>query len=175
MRAIRHLTLLAAALGLCACGWLADKRYDYPAWGFSVVFPEPPKVVEEPATEGHVASFEAKLDNGAGQIKSVMVVDTAPDETLDSIVKAHSARVAAAVQGDAGAPTAVTTSGGVVGREVRFRYNGRPVFIARYFLLGRRLYELDASAIDGLDDPFTTSFLTSFRITAGAPARANAP
>jgi len=103
-----------------------------------------------------------------------MVVDTAPGETLDSIAKDHSARIAASIQGDAGAPTTVTTPEGVVGREIRFRYNGRPIFITRDFLVGRRLYELDASAVDGLDDPFTTSFLNSFRLTRGAPAAANA-
>ena len=173
MRAFRYLAIVAA-LALSGCGWLADKRYDYPKWGFSVVFPEPPKIEEEAATPEHVASFEAKLDSDDRQIKSVMVVDTAPGETLDSIGKDHSARIAAAIQGDAGAPTVVTTPEGVVGREIRFRYNGRPVFITRYFLVGRRLYELDASAVDGLDDPFTTSFLNSFRLTRGAPAAANA-
>jgi hypothetical protein len=173
MRAFRYLTI-AALLAICACGQLADKRYDYPAWSFSVVFPEPPKAVETPATPDHVASFETKLDNDDAQIKMVQVVDTAPDETLDSIVADHAARIAASIQGDAGQPTAVTTAPGVVGREVRFSSNARPVFISRFFLVGRRLYEIDASAVDGFADPFTTGFLNSFRLAAAAPAT-NAP
>jgi len=162
---------MLASLALVAC-IPPDKRYDYPAWGFSVVFPEPPKTAEEPATPDHVGSFEAKLDSDDSQIKSVNVVDTAPGETLDSICKDHSARIAAAIQGDAGAPAAVSTPEGVVGREVRFSHDGRPIFVARYFLVGRRFYEVDASAVDGFDDPFTVSFLNSFRTTTAA---ANAP
>jgi hypothetical protein len=174
MRALRglgrHLVMLAA-LALVAC-MPPDKRYDYPAWGFSIVFPEPPRIIDEPATPEHVASFEAKLDKDDRQIRQVIVVDTAPGETLDSIAKDHSRSYAAAISGDAGAPTVVTTPEGVAGREVRFSHDGQPTFIARYFLVGRRLYELDASAIPSFDDPFVAGFLNSFRITASTPAGA---
>ena len=77
--------------------------------------------------------------------------------------------------GDAAAPTAVTTPEGVVGREVRLSQDGKPIFIARYFLVGRRLYEVNASAISGFDDPFVTGFLNSLRITSAAPAANNSP
>ena len=100
------------------------------------------------------------------------MVDTAPDETLDSITRDHAARDAAAMGGDAAAPTAVTAPGGVVGREVRLSHDGKPIFIARYFLVGRRLYEVNASAVSGFDDPFVTGFLNSLRITAAPPAMA---
>ena len=174
MRAFGWL-LVVAALALCACGAMADKRYDYPAWGFSVVFPTPPKVEEEQATPDHVHNFEAKVDHGDGEIRSVTVLDAAPDETLESVGKEQSARIATSIQGDAALATVVRTPDGVVGREIRFSSNGRPIFTLRYFLVGRRLYQVTAGAIDGFDDPFVTSFLDSFRITSGvagaAPAR----
>jgi len=169
MRVFQFPTIAILALWLGACGPLADKRYDYPAWGVSAVFPEPPKVDDEPATPGRGANFEAKLDDDKAQIKVLIVVDTAPGETVDSIARDHAARTAAAIQGDAGAPHVVTTPEGVVGREVRFSADGRPIFISRYFLVGRRLYEADVSAIDGFDDPFTAGFLNSLRITVRPP------
>ena len=132
MRALRSLPRrlpMLAALALAAC-IPPDKRYDYPAWGFSMV----------------------------------IVVDTAPDETLDSITK-----------GDAGPPSVVATREGHVGREVRFSQLAQPIFIARYFLVGRRLYELDTSATSSFDDPFVAGFLNSLRITAVAPRATNAP
>jgi hypothetical protein len=100
----------------------------------------------------------------------LIVVDTAPGETVDSIAADHAARTAAGIQGDAGALSVVRTPEGIVGREVRFSVDGRPVFISRYFLVGRRLYEADASASDGFDDPFTAGFLKSLRITTARPA-----
>jgi hypothetical protein len=168
-----HLAMLAT-LVLAACV-PPDKRYDYPAWGFSVVFPEPPQIIDEPATAEHVASFEAKVDREDSQIRQVIVVDTAPDETLESITRDHAGRDAAAMGGDAAVPTAVTTADGVVGREVRLSHDGQPIFIARYFLVGRRLYEVNASAVSGFDDPFVTGFLNSLRITAAASAATHAP
>ena len=175
MRAFRCLTLAAAlALALAACGRSADQRYDYPAWGFSVVFTAPPRLIEAAATPQHVASFEAKVDSDERLIKQVIVVDTAPNETLESITQDHAAHYAAAMSGAAAAATVVATPEGVVGREVRFSSGGDPVFISRYFLVGRRLYELDASAVDGFDDPRLASFLNSLRITGSAPAAANA-
>jgi hypothetical protein len=176
MRALRRLPRHLPMLALLALGGCIppDKRYDYPAWGFSIVFPGPPQVIDDPATPDHGASFEVKLDRDDGQIREVNVVDTAPGETLESITSDHAAHEVAAIAGDAAAPRAVTTPEGVAGREVRFSHDGKPIFIARYFLAGRRLYELDASAIDGFDDPFMAGFLKSLRITGG-PGTAATP
>ena len=172
MRALRRLAnpfALLTLLVLVAC-IRADRRYDYPAWGFSIVFPGPPRVIDDPATPDRGASFEVKQGGDDSPIREVNVVDTAPGETHDSITSDHAAHEVAAIAGDAAAPRAVITPEGVAGREVRFSHDGKPIFIARYFLAGRRLYELDASAIDGFDDPFLAGFLNSLRITRAGSA-----
>jgi len=167
MRFSRRLAVVAV-LTLYACSALADKRYDYPAWGFSVVFPVPPSVEETQAGAEYVHSFEAKVDKGDGEIRSVQVFETAPGETLDSVGRELSTRIATGIQGDAGPSTQVRTPEGVVGREIRFSYIGRPIYVTRYFLVGRMRYEVSAGATDGFEDPFVTGFLNSFRLTGKA-------
>ncbi len=168
--------LLALWLGACRAPAPEMKPYSNPALGFSVSFPTPPKVTDEPASAGgspHTVTVEA---DAGGREFAVSVTD-APDPSRDigSVTAAASDAIARGVGGQAGVPTYAATSDGVIGRELVISKDGRPAAKARFFLAGGRFYVLAANASGGIDDPSVDDFLTSFRVIAGPPASNSAP
>ena len=158
-----------AAIGLAACqpSPPAMRRYDYPELGFSISFPAPPKVTDQPATAAgapHTVLVEA--DAGGRDFAISIAEGTNPGTDIDQVTTEAAVEMTRAAGGEASVRTYAATAEGVMGRELTFTRSGRPVAKARLYLEGGRFYVLAAKSLLGTDDPAVDDFLTSFRLIA---------
>ena len=174
-----HRPLVAAlALALLAgCGGPPPaKYYYYPAWGFSVALPSPPKVTQTPDGPHGLASIAVADEAGADDF-AVSAGDLGDTKDLDQIADMAAPAVAKAVGGEVGPRTyvaTVQTTNQAMGREITINKDGRPFMTLRIYVVGNRFYQLVGRTTFGPDDPATKAFLDSFTIIAGPPAAANA-
>ena len=160
------------AVALAACKAPPPTEYTYPAWGFAVSFWAAPKVTEaaESADQLHHVVIES---NTAGRDFAVYAGDgLQPGTTIDGSGPAAAAHaMATAMGGDVGAMTYTSTAAGVVGHEFAITKNGKPFATVRAFVANGRFYEVGGQSLLGPDDPTLKTFLGSFRILPGSPAR----
>jgi hypothetical protein len=159
-----------AGLALAACSKPKPKEYDYPAWNFGASFEGAPKVTDTPASKDGTSPHNLLVEsNVGGHDFSVNVTDassasTTPDEMLNATPDA----LAKGMGIDVGATTYAAT-GTVMGREVRFDKEGKPVMLMRVFVAGNYLYEISANSTKGVTDPASKAFLTSFHLITPPP------
>ena len=179
-----RLPLVAAALaavwlGACKLPRPPMKSYDYPALGFSVSFPAPPKLSNDPASaDGSPASVTVESGDGARDFAISITNAPDPSEDIDAATTASAAAMAKGLGAEPGVRTYAATAEGVMGREFVLSKNGRAAAKVRLFLAGGRFYVLAGKSLAGVDDPAVDDFLSSFHVTATPPpsnTAANAP
>jgi hypothetical protein len=164
------------SLGACKPAPPSLKHYDYPALGFSISLPAPPKVTDEPAgADGSPHMVTVEADDGIRN-DAVSITDAPdPQKDIDSLTKAAADAMAKGLDAEPGMPTYAATAEGVDGREFVLSKGGRPGAKVRLFLAGGRFYVLAAKSSAGVDDPAVDDFLTSFHVIAAKPPAPNAP
>jgi hypothetical protein len=167
MGVIRTLVVALAVSAASGCSPPPPlKEYAYPSWGFAVSFRRPPKELDSPAssdgTKAHTFLVESSV---AGRDDLVNVIDGAGStKSEDQALSDAPAALASYVGGTLG-PMTYTATGKVMGREFTIKRPGRPVARARVFVANKHLYQIIAQSPRGPDDPETSSFLDSFRLT----------
>ncbi len=163
---------LSLLLILSACGPKAVEHV-YPAWGFAVSFPNPPKETETPASPDGSQPHNFLAEDGVGghdfaaAVSDISNTDKTTEQILDDVPPA----VAASLGGTVGTTTYVSTalpSGPVTGHEVRVVKDGKTIMVMRVFVANGRLYQVGGSSLLGPDDATTKQFLDSFRLIGGA-------
>jgi hypothetical protein len=173
--------ILAAALavlcvGACKAPPPATKEYAYPAWGFRISFPSPPKVTETPAQpDGTPRSMNADAD--VGDRDFAINVNEAPDsgKTIDALSDSAAQLIASELKAETTVKTYAATEDGLMGRQFDVTTGGRPVARVRVFLAGGRFYVLAAKSAYGLADPAVDDFLYSFHAASAGAANATQP
>jgi hypothetical protein len=174
----------AALIALAACGAPAPKPTPYTNadWGFGATFPGAPKVTTTAASATQAHSLLVRAVVGDEDM-AVNVIDATGAEGMPSeILDRAQSVIADDQQLDVGAnsPTPLGASSSIVGREVRFDKDGKPVMLSHLFMINGKLYEVNATSAKGVADPWVKQFLDSFHLvaspsdTAGAAAPANA-
>jgi hypothetical protein len=180
---LRQIAAVAVAAGLVALSLAScsppPKQYDYPAWGFSAAFPDPPKLTETPAapdgSQGH--SLLVASDTNLHQFEVYTIEQPTPGQSIDEFADAAGPIVAHSLGGEVESHTYVATvqlTDQAMGREILIIKHDKPLVKMRVYIVGAKYYQIVARSAFGPSDPAAVAFLDSFKILPAAPGAGNA-